>query len=148
MTTSLSVAEKTSLTRRLIEAFGRDMEFFYANTHKDIVLEFPFASSNGFPTKVEGIDKVRPHFASVTTILKGWEPYDIRVSPMADANVFLMQYRGRCQGRYRLYDQQYCSLFGYKEDKLILMKEYWDTLLFERAWGNAGDAETAAKGSA
>lgn len=137
--------DKQALTKRMIEAFGQDMDFFYANTHDEIMLHFPFAKSNGFNQDVSGIANVREHFGGVTTILEGWRPYDITVTPFADPDQFLIQYRGNCQGRYGEYEQQYCTVVRYKDDKLVYFCEYWDTLKFDRAWGNAKDAEAAAR---
>ena len=140
--------DKLELTRQMIDSFGKDMDFFYSNTHNDIVLDFPFAQSNGFPTTVKGIDKVKPHFASVITILEGWRPRDIQVFPFADPDMFLIRYRGTCTGRFGPYEQQYVTMVRYQDDKLVLFREFWDTLQFERAWGDAKEAEAAARETA
>jgi uncharacterized protein len=131
------------LAERLIAAFGRDMDFFWANTHNDIVLEFPFAKSNGFNERIEGIKNVRPHFDMVIKILPGWAPLDIRVEPFADPNSVLVQYRGTCKGTHQQYNQQYCTILRFRDKKLVLFREYWDTYQYHLAWGNVAAAQSA-----
>jgi ketosteroid isomerase-like protein len=128
----------------MIAAFGKDMDFFWANTHDDIVLEFPYAKSNGFEERITGINKVRPHFEMVVKILPGWAPYDIRISPFADPNAVLLEYRGKCTGTYQEYNQQYVTILRFRDQKLILFKEHWDTYHYHQAWGNVEKAQSAA----
>jgi ketosteroid isomerase-like protein len=137
-------ADIIRLAERMLESFGKDMSFFWANTHDSIVLEFPLAKSNGFAERVEGIKNVRPHFEMVIKILPGWAPRDIRITPFADPNSVLVEYRGSCEGTHRRYDQQYITILKFRDQKLVYFREYWDTYQYHLAWGNVAEARAAA----
>lgn len=131
------MTDKLALTKKMLESIATDLDFFFSHAHQDIVLEFPFGPSNGFPGRVSGLGQARTHLSAVLDALKDWRPFDVRLTPMADPDAVLVEYRASCPGRLGPYDQDYITIVRYKDDKLILFREHYDTLRFDRAWGAA-----------
>lgn len=130
--------EKAALAEKILHAIGKDMPFFWANAHDDLVLEFPYAPSVGMPARVTGRENTEPYLDNVSRILPGLTFTDVQVMPLAEPDAFLIEYNGNCPASNN-YDQIYITIMRFRGDKLILFREYWDTTEVTRALGAAGD---------
>ncbi|WP_431236226.1 nuclear transport factor 2 family protein (plasmid) [Mycolicibacterium psychrotolerans] len=119
---------------KMLRAIGNDMEFFWANAHPDLVLEFPYASSLGWPQRVTGYADIEQCVANLGDALPGLSFSDIRVMPLADGNGALLEYRGSAQN----YDQRHITLARFCDGRLILFREYFDTTEAARALSAGG----------
>jgi len=123
------------LAERVLHSIGRDWDFFWSNTHPDLVLEFPFASSVGMPTRVAGEANTHEYLGNVTTLLPDLAFRDVRVMPLAEPESYMLEYLGSSPAA-RNYEQIYVAIMKFKQGKLILFREYWDTTEVARALGD------------
>ena len=135
MTDEATRDRNVALATSLMERFGRDMDGWYDNLHDDIVMEFPFGASVGMPTRVEGKQACAATFDVVCQAIQV-QFSNIRISPMADPNRVLVEYRGYSEPNGTVYDQNYISVHEYRDGKLILFREYFDTVVVDRASGD------------
>lgn len=119
----------------LMERFGRDMEGWYDHLHDDIVMEFPFGPSVGMPSRVEGKTACSAVFAAVVEGVQ--VQFDnIRVSPLAEPDRFMVEYTGYSEPGGKIYDQTYLSVQQYRDGKMILFREYWNALVVKETFGD------------
>ena len=109
-----------------MENFGRDMEGWYDNLHDDIVMEFPFGASVGMPERVEGKEACSAVFAMVCELVKV-QFFNIRIHEMADPDQLIVEYEGHGDPEPGAYDQKYICVQAYKDGKLILFREHWNS---------------------
>jgi uncharacterized protein len=123
-----------ALAEKMLHALLGDMEFFWANAHPDLVLEFPYGGSLGSATRVTERAQAEAFLNGVATIVPGLKFSEVRVMPLADSDGVVLEYRGLCPA-VNNYDQQYIALMRFKDGKLILFREYFDTMEVKRALG-------------
>lgn len=128
--------EKTLLAEEMLHAIGKDMDFFWENAHPDLVLEFPYGPSVGMPDRVTRRENTEPYLCDVARILPGLTYTNVRVLPLAEPDAFVLEYGGTCPAAND-YDQIYIAIMRFKDDKLILFREYWDSTEVSRALGAA-----------
>ena len=124
------------LAEKLMKEFGKDMDFWWENSHPELSLEFPFAPSIKMPEHVSGFADSKAYLLNVVEKLAGLKFYDLRVTPAADPDVVFLQYKGSCPGHHGQYQQRYVTQMCFKEGKLSLFCEYWDTAVVTRAYGD------------
>lgn len=127
------------LAERLMHAFGKDMELWWQNAHQELALEFPFAASIGMPEQVSGFVKSKEYLLNVVKQLAGLTFYDLRVTPSADPDMIFLEYKGSCPAPNGTYEQRYITVMRFKESKLVLFREHWDTAEIVRAYGNLSE---------
>jgi ketosteroid isomerase-like protein len=127
--------DNVRLAKELISRFGVDMDFWWRNADRDLVLEFPFAGSLGMATRFVGIDACRALLESVLKRAAGLTFRDTSAMAMADPAFVLLEYRGSCPAKNGTYEQTYASVMRFQDGKLILYREYLDTAEVTRAFG-------------
>ena len=129
-----------ALAERLMTVFGKDMDFWWANADEALTLEFPFAPSIGMPERVSGMAESRAYLETVVTQLAGLTFRDLVVTPTADPDMVMLEYKGSCPAPNGQYNQKYITVMRFRNGKLSLFREYWDTAEVTRAFGNLGEA--------
>ncbi|MFI5542118.1 nuclear transport factor 2 family protein [Nocardia sp. NPDC051900] len=126
------------LAAEMQHSIGVDSDFFYANSHPDLVVELPYAPWVGRGERVVGREMCKAHMEEVGRSLPGLRFLDLRVTPLAEEDTFLLEYIGFCPAldNYRL---PYICIYRFKDDKLILFREYWDTSEGLRVFGGKGN---------
>jgi ketosteroid isomerase-like protein len=127
-----------ALARQIMENFTVNMEGWYDHLHDDVVMEFPFGPSVGFPKRVEGKAACRAVFAAVVANIKV-RFKDIVIHRMADPKTLIVEYNGYTEPGSTQYDQTYICVQRYRDGKMTLFREYWDSLLVDRIFGNIGN---------
>ncbi|MFI5541848.1 nuclear transport factor 2 family protein [Nocardia sp. NPDC051900] len=123
------------LAAKMLEAIGKDMDFFWANAHPDLVLEFPYAPSLGWPERVTGRENTEQFLANLAGVLPGLTFSDVRVMPLAEEDAVLLEYHGSAGN----YDQNYITITRFRDGKLVLFREYFDTTEAARALSAVGE---------
>ena len=129
--------DKAQLAVKMLHSIGKDMKFFWANSHPDLALEFPYAPWVGFPERVSGRENTEPYLDNVALMLPGLTFSEVRVMPLAEEDAFLLEYNGSC-AQVNNYSQRYITIMRFKDDKLILYREYWNTTEAARALAAVG----------
>lgn len=124
-----------ALAKSIMERFGRDMDGWYDNLHDDIVMEFPFGPTIGLPGRVEGKEAAAGLFAAVAAGVQV-QFSNIVVSPLADPNRVLVEYTGYSEPNGVVYDQTYITVQEFRDGKLIFYREYMDTTVVTKAFGD------------
>jgi ketosteroid isomerase-like protein len=116
------------LATQIMEQFGHGDPGWSDFLHEDVVIELPFATSNGLPPRVEGKQAVAPFFAAVAKQLD-LKFHDIRVWPLQNPGQVVVEYRGTGHPAGQTYSQTYICFQEYKDGKLLIYREYYDTLI-------------------
>jgi ketosteroid isomerase-like protein len=132
--------DNARLARQLMECFGKDMPFWWANADEGLVLDFPFARLIGMPERIEGLAASKLYLDNVVASIKGLTFRDLVVMPLADPDTVLLEYKGRCAAPNGTYDQRYITVMQFSDGRLSLFREYWDSSEVTRAFGNLADA--------
>ncbi|MET0547196.1 MAG: nuclear transport factor 2 family protein [Caulobacterales bacterium] len=126
--------DTSAFAETMLQAIVNDMEFFLANSQPDVVLEFPFAASVGMVALVEGKDKARKFLETLPSVLPDVVLKNVRVTPFADPNAVLLEYDSDCP-KAKNYKNQYITIMKFRDGKLTLFKEHFDTVEAKRALG-------------
>jgi ketosteroid isomerase-like protein len=128
-------ARNLETARKMMADFGHAMDGWFDNLHDDVVMEFPFGATVGMPTRIEGKAAARAMFEMAANGL-GVRFHDVVIEPMADPNRFLVQCRGEGGTVERPYRQRYVTLHEYRDGKLILFREHFDTKVVSDTFGD------------
>jgi ketosteroid isomerase-like protein len=134
------MAENARIAADLMATFGADMEPWWAIADEDLVLEFPFARSIGMPQRVTGKHASRAYLEKVVSGLEGLRFTGITARETGNPGEVVVEYVGTCPAPNGTYDQQYITIMRFKEGRLALFREYWDTTEVTRAFGDLAAA--------
>jgi ketosteroid isomerase-like protein len=130
-------ARNLATARRMMADFGHRMDGWFDLLHDDVVMEFPFGASIGMPTRIEGKAAVGATFEMAANTL-GVRFHDVVIEPMLDPNRLLVQCRGEGGTPERPYRQRYVTLHEYRDGKLVLFREHFDTKIVFDTFGDLG----------
>ncbi len=119
--------------QKLMALFGHDMDAFWAMVSPDLHMELPFAGTVRLPTQLHGEDALGMFRTAA-------EVFDVKfnsveVTPLADPNRVLVEYRGYGEPGGAVYDQRYVGVHEYRDDTLVFYREYFDTGVVMNALG-------------
>lgn len=136
MTDDNAVREaNVALATIMMQRFSRNMDGWYDNLHDDIVMELPFGPSIGMPSRVEGKEACSALFRSVVDGI-GVQFDNIRITPMLDPSLLLVEYTGYSEPGGKIYDQIYICVQQFRDGKMILFREHWNALVVRDTFGN------------
>ena len=128
-------ANTVELAKKVLEAFGRDMEGWYDNLHDDVVMEFPYGPSIGMPDRAEGKATCAEVFRFADEFLRV-KFFDIKVHAMADPSQVIVECKGHGTPDAGEYNQQYVFVQQYKDGKLLSTREYFNTKVVNDLFGD------------
>ena len=131
----MSAEKNMACARAAFENFTPLEPAWVANLHPDIVMEFPYGEDIGLPPRVEGKDQCAGLFQLVFTKL-GLVFFDVEVSGMADPDGVLVECRGKGAFGDVIYNQTYVIRLGFRDGKVILYREYFNTKVVVDAFGH------------
>ncbi|MDR7156822.1 ketosteroid isomerase-like protein [Sphingobium xenophagum] len=111
---------------KVLTMIAGDTDQFLQNLNDDIVLEFPYARLVNLPVRIEGIETVREYIRNVNGVLKGLTFTNIAVLPLKEEGGFILEYEGSAPEVHK-YDQTYIAVMRFRDGKLSLFKEYYDS---------------------
>ena len=115
------------LARKIILDLGKpEWEQYLAD---DVVFEYPYAPSIGYPSRIAGRAQVVKYLEGVIAFTHGLTMFDVENIPALDPNIFYNTYKGE-YGIAPGVIQQYISVLKFKDGKLALQREYWDPTPF------------------
>ena len=124
----------TEFAKARMQQFGRDMAAWNDTLHDDVVIELPFGPSTGIPARTEGKAACSAMFEIVSDAMKV-RFFDVVAHPMADAGQVLVEYKGYSERPDVKYDQSYICIQKFRDGKLILFKEYYNSMVMDQAFG-------------
>jgi uncharacterized protein len=110
---------------------GTDIEAWSDLLAEDVVVEFPYATALGAPSRFEGKPAIYNHMKNAVAQLQNWVFTDIREYQTPIANVLLAEFHGEdvFVATDRLYQQDYVIRLETKNGKIIHYREYWNPAL-------------------
>ncbi|SPF06205.1 nuclear transport factor 2 family protein [Streptomyces sp. MA5143a] len=126
--------DNAQLAVKMLHSLGKDMDFFWMNAHPDLVLEFPYAPWVGLPDRLVGREDIEAYLDNFARMLPGLTFTDVRVWPYAEEDAYVLEYNGTCPS-VNSYKQRYINISRFKDGKLILFREFWNTTEALRAFG-------------
>lgn len=129
---------------KLLEALNQNADAVIELFHKDVTIEFPYASSLGTTDRM--------NFKEWYNYLRGGLPYmpdityrNIKVYQV-DENTYWSEVSGETivPSTAQLYKQNWVMHFKLKEGKIIQYKEYWDPYAVIKAFGNGDEKAVKA----
>jgi ketosteroid isomerase-like protein len=117
-----------------------DMEAFFALWAEDGRQEMPF-SPEGFPSELNGIAVVRRQYGGLPDAYGRMVFPKLVVRPLAESGWVFAEYRGQIEllggGTY---NNPYCGLFHVVDGKIVLFREYFNSIILQQSFGgNLGD---------
>lgn len=128
-------ASNLAKARAAFERFRPDEQSWCDALHDDIVMEFPFGTDLGLPPRVEGKADSIALFQNTLKAL-GLVFSDIQLAGMADPNFVLAQYKGTGSFAGKPYNQSYITVVEYRDGKLALYREFFDTKIVADVFGH------------
>lgn len=128
-------SDAISRARAAYENFKPYDQSWIDGLHSDVVMEFPVGPTVGLPASVAGKDHCVGLFQQVSTML-GLTFSDIHILGMADPDAVLVQCKGAGAMNGKPYNQQYMTLLEFKDGKMKLYREYFDTKVVADVMGD------------
>jgi ketosteroid isomerase-like protein len=115
---------------------GKDAASWLELFADDAIMEFPYASSLGYPRKLEGKAAIASYMREVFAYVGQFRFSDVRVFPTEDPNVIVAEFNGDASvtSTGRDYKQEYIVRLETKNGKIIYYREYWDPIAVLRAF--------------
>ena len=114
-----------AVARTMMQNF--DMKTWFGLLHDDLVLEFPFAESIGMPARIVGKKDCVTYLNKVMEALPGLKFRDIDIMPTPDPQSLVLEYKGGADTAFGHYENVYAAFHQYRDGRLILFREYWNT---------------------
>ena len=92
----------------------------------DVVWEYPFAQSIGSTGREVGKDNVARRLKSFVALVGGLRMYDLVSFSGEDPNTVVTEYKGE-YGFNKSIVQKYIAIHQFRDGKLVLQREFWDT---------------------
>ncbi len=128
LVTATQAATNLELARRLLTEFPSEKVFdMFAD---DVVFEFPFNPSLGMAERFEGKEKVVTYLKSMLGHLVGLKMRDIECYAVdGDPSIVFNEYKGDAKSKDgKPYAQTYMNKMQFRDGKLVLLREMWDSL--------------------
>ncbi len=122
------MADFEALIRNYLTLGTTDIEGFLALMDDEIVVEFPYGESAGFPSKLEGRDAIRAGLGGFLASVPSIRFLDIVIHTTSDPDIAFATYRADAPvpATGKRYRQQYVAQFWRRNDKLIRFREWFD----------------------
>jgi ketosteroid isomerase-like protein len=124
-----------ALATKIMSDFGHNVQGWYDNLHDDVVLEFPFGASVGMPTRIEGKAAASALFAATVAAVQV-QFHDVVIYPTVEPHRLVVEYKGYSEPNGKIYAQTYIGIQEYLDGKMIRFKEYWDSVIVDRTFGD------------
>jgi uncharacterized protein len=107
---------------------GTDIEAWSDLLAEDVVVEFPYATALGAPSRFEGKPAIYNHMKNAVAQLQNWVFTDIHEYQTPIANVLLAEFHGEAVfvATGQPYQQDYVARLETKNGKIIHYREYWN----------------------
>ncbi len=107
---------------------GTDIDAWAKLLAEDAVVEFPYASALGAPSRFVGKPAIYNHIKNATAQLQNWVFTDIREYQTSIPTVLLAEFHGEAVfvATGQLYQQDYVARLETKNGKIIHYREYWN----------------------
>jgi uncharacterized protein len=107
---------------------GTDVEAWSDLLAEDAVVEFPYASALGAPSRFEGKPAIYNYMKNAVAQLQNWVFTDIREYQTPIANVMLAEFHGEAVfvATGQSYQQDYVVRLQTQNGKIIHYREYWN----------------------
>jgi uncharacterized protein len=125
MNSSKPHADAQGIAATLMNNFN--MKTWFDMMHDDLVLEFPYAASIGMPPRVAGKPDCVAYLAKVMESLPGLKFTDIDIRALPEPDSVVVEYKGGSGTAFGHYENIYVCFQQYRDGKLVLFREYWNT---------------------
>ncbi|MBD2309867.1 PhzA/PhzB family protein [Chroococcidiopsis sp. FACHB-1243] len=121
---------------------GTDMRAWSDLLAEDAVVEFPYASALGSPSRLEGKPAIYNHMKNAVAQLQNWVFTDVREYQTLLPNVLFAEFHGEAVfvATGQLYQQDYVVRLETKNGKIIHYREYWNPVPILEIVGSSGTA--------
>jgi ketosteroid isomerase-like protein len=125
---------------RMMGLLGIHMQEWFTFLHEDVVLEFPYSPSIGFPSRISGKSNAVEHLTKILTLLQGLVFHDVEMTATVDPATVFVEYRSTATSSIgRPYQQIYAGKHRFMDGKWILFREYFDTKIVMDSMGFQGE---------
>jgi uncharacterized protein len=121
---------------------GTDVKAWSDLLAEDAVVEFPYATALGAPSRFEGKPAIYNHMKNAVTQLQNWVFTDIREYQTLIANVLFAEFHGEAVfvATGQPYQQDYVVRLETKNGKIIHYREYWNPAPILKLMGSSATA--------
>lgn len=121
---------------------GTDIQAWSDLLAEDAVVEFPYASALGSPSRSKGKPAIYDHMKNAVTQLQNWVFTDVREYQTLIPNVLFAEFHGEAVfvATGQPYQQDYVVRLETKHGKIIHYREYWNPVPILEIVGSSGTA--------
>lgn len=121
---------------------GTDVEAWSDLLAEDAIVEFPYASALGSPSRLEGKPAILNHMKIAVAQLQNWVFTNVREYQTLIPNVLFAEFHGKAVfvATGQLYQQDYVVRLETKNGKIIHYREYWNPVPILEIVGSSGTA--------
>ncbi len=131
---STSAGELMSTHLQLI---GVDIPAWLGLLSESAVVEFPYAPSLGYPTRIEGIAAIAELMNATASKFDPFKFTDISINPCEQQGEAWASFHGEAfvPETQKLYRQDYAAFMRVRNGKIVYYREYWNPCNFAEALG-------------
>lgn len=121
---------------------GTDVEAWSKLLAEDAIVEFPYASALGSPSRLEGKPAIYNHIKNAVAQLQNWIFTDVREYQTLLPNVLFAEFHGEAVfvATGQPYQQDYVVRLETKNGKILHYREYWNPVPILEIVGSSGTA--------
>ncbi len=121
---------------------GTDVEAWSNLLAEDAIVEFPYASALGSPSRLEGKLAIYSYMKNAVAQLQNWVFTDVREYQTLIQNVLFAEFHGEAVfvATGQPYQQDYVVRLETKDGKIIHYREYWNPVPILETTGSSGTA--------
>ena len=129
---SISASELMSVHLQLI---GTDIAAWLELLSKSAIVEFPYAPSLGYPTRIEGIAAITELMNATSTKFDPFRFTDISIHPCEQKDEAWASFHGEAfvPETQKIYIQDYAAFMRVAGGKIVNYREYWNPCNFAEA---------------
>lgn len=119
---------------------GTDVQAWSDLLAEDAIVEFPYASALGSPSRLEGKPAIYNHMKNAVSQLQNWVFTDVRKYQTLLPNVLFAEFHGEAMlvATGQPYQQDYVVRLETKNGKIIHYREYWNPVAILEIVGSSG----------
>lgn len=121
---------------------GTDVQAWSNLLAEDAIVEFPYASALGSPSRLEGKSAIYNHMKNAVAQLQNWVFTDVREYQTLIPNILFAEFHGEAVfvATGQPYHQDYVVQLETKNGKIIHYREYWNPVAILEIMGSNGTA--------
>lgn len=125
------------LMNKHLQLTGTDTQAWLELLSGDAIVEFPYAPSLGYPTRIQGTTAIAELMNATTTKFGPFSFTDISITLSESKDEAWASFHGEASvpETKKIYRQDYAAFMRVRDGKIVYYREYWNPCYFAEALG-------------